>query len=160
MKTRSPVLTVAAFSLAAVGAAHTVLAARRHRDLCAVATVEMHHRLLAEQHGQNGLSAMWPSLAELSDEERTRTVHCNRWLVFWALQFRLRIVPAGSMREIADVFMELPENRNIWRQSRSTRLAEIRDSSDRKFFEIFDDAYFRESQDEDHPVGTSSVRSD
>lgn len=142
-------LSGAILSAAAVGAAGLVLGVRQHRERCALATAQMHLRLLADQEERPQVAAMWQSLTGLSEDARARVLHCNRWMVFWRLQYRLRVVPGETMRQVARDFMAHPENALFWERVRPVRIRETQDLLDRRFLEIFDAAYGDRRRDPD-----------
>ncbi|MFE4533778.1 DUF6082 family protein [Streptomyces scopuliridis] len=126
------VLSGAILTAAAVGAAHVVIGVRQHRDQCALATADMHARLMADQESRPSRTAMWASQGTMTEEQRVRGLHCNRWFVLWTLQHRLGVVPSAALRHVADDFMQHPQNAEFWGRARDTWTREIRDKTDRR----------------------------
>ncbi|MFI5755545.1 DUF6082 family protein [Streptomyces sp. NPDC051569] len=138
---KKKMLVATLLAAAAVGVACLAVTSRQHRERCLLATAAMHQRLMADQERDATLAAMSPALDSCTEEQRVHTLHCNRWMVLWTSQFRTRVVAPGAMHGVAVDFMANPRNAEFWKKARKVRIAEARDSTDREFVEIFEQAY-------------------
>ncbi|WP_411114089.1 DUF6082 family protein [Streptomyces sp. 029-5] len=155
----SRLVATALITVAGIGATGVAVTYATYRDHLVKSTVDIHLTLLRDQMDNPALSTMWAGWGDTSESERSLLVHRNSWMVFWSLQYRFRVVPAHALRDVARVFMDHPGNAKFWERSRHTRIRQMRDRVDRRFFKIFEEAYgarYRDPLDSHDLVGAGA----
>ncbi|MFB7782090.1 DUF6082 family protein [Streptomyces vinaceus] len=115
---------------------------QQHRERAHLATAKMHQRLLADQEVNPLMAAVWStSVPAESEMARAKTLHVNRWISLWAIQYRTGVLTADSLAGYANNGMQNPAFQQFWKDARTFRITGARDEIDRAFNTIVDRAY-------------------